>query len=64
MRYLYEHWPSAIYLFQVNYLQTNLTFKVNNKDQGRLWCRSAIFSVNLEQISYIALMFLLPSLNR
>ena len=38
-------------------------FKVNNKDTGttsrRQWCRSGVFVVNFEQISHLALVFLL-----
>ena len=38
--------------------------KVNNKDtKQRHWCRSGAFIVNFEQVSHLALVFLLITLN-
>ena len=40
-------------------------FKVKDKDtERRQWRRSGVFIVNFEHISYLALVFLLLTLNR
>ena len=61
-------YPASNYMFKVNNRDTRKRCEIRSKltiktPERRQWRRSGVFTVNLEHISYLVLVFLLLTLN-
>ena len=67
--YIYNRNPAGIYFFKVDNGNTRTMCEIRSKltiktSERRHWRRYGIFIVNFEQVSHIALVFPLLSLNK